>query len=54
MSIVLTDPTDGLIKVYMKGADSEIKDRLTEESLNDPKIMPKINTFLKESSTRGF
>jgi len=26
MSIVLTDPTDGLIKVYMKGADSIIKD----------------------------
>ena len=35
MSIVLTDPTDGLIKVYMKGADSIIKDRLCEESLND-------------------
>lgn len=35
MSIVLTDPTDGLIKVYMKGADSIIKDWLCEESLND-------------------
>lgn len=28
MSIVLKDPEDGLYKVYMKGADSIIKDRL--------------------------
>ncbi len=54
MSIVVTDPTDGLIKVYMKGADSIIKERLTEESLNDKRMMPKINNFLKESSTKGF
>ena len=54
MSIVLTDPTDGLTKVYMKGADSIIKERLSEESKNDQWMMPKINQFLKESSTKGF
>jgi len=54
MSIVLTDPIDGLIKVYMKGADSIILERLSDESWNDEWTMPRIHKFLKESSTKGF
>jgi magnesium-transporting ATPase (P-type) len=30
MSIILRDPTDGHIKMFTKGADSIIKDRLDE------------------------
>jgi len=54
MSIIVTDPIDGLIKVYIKGADSIIIDWLSEESKNDKRMMDKIQLFLQESSTKGF
>lgn len=31
MSILVRDPTDGLLKLYVKGADSIIMDRLGKE-----------------------
>ena len=46
MSILVTDPSDGLVKLYVKGADSIIKERLSEESKNEKRMMEKINKFL--------
>ncbi len=52
MSIILRDPTDGHIKLFCKGADSIIKDRL------DPKQIDKIllgdtDDFLTKASHKG-
>ena len=33
MSILVKDPEDGKIKLYMKGADSVIMERLNKEAL---------------------
>jgi len=52
MSVLLTDPDDGKIKLYIKGADSIIKARLSKEQLDD-KTMESIDDFLARSSVRG-
>ena len=52
MSIILRDPDDGLIKMYTKGADSIIKERL-DKSQVDRKMMDQIDTFLTKSSLKG-
>ena len=54
MSILVTDPIDGLNKLYIKGADSIILDRLSDETKNDKRMMEKVHLFLKESATKGF
>lgn len=34
MSVILRDPSDGYIKMFTKGADSIIKDRLDPEQID--------------------
>ena len=52
MSIILRDPDDGLIKMYTKGADSIIKERLDKGQV-DRRMMDQIDTFLTKSSLKG-
>jgi len=52
MSVLLTDPQDGLIKLYTKGADSIIKERLSKKQL-DQKLMDHVDDFLARSSVLG-
>ena len=52
MSILLTDPIDGKIKLYTKGADSIIKERLNKKTMDD-KTMDAIDDFLAKSSVKG-
>ena len=42
MSILVTDPVDGLNKLYIKGADSIILEWLSEEAKEDKRMMDKI------------
>lgn len=53
MSIVLRDPEDGHYKLYCKGADSIIKERLDEGQII-PKMMKKVDDFLTAASVKGF
>jgi len=53
MSIVLRDPEDGHYKLYCKGADSIIKERLDEEAI-DLDMMEKVDEFLLKASEKGF
>jgi len=52
MSILFTDPDDNTIKLYIKGADSIIKDRLSSRFI-DEKTMDCTNDFLARSSVIG-
>lgn len=52
MSVLLQDPDDGKIKLYIKGADSIIKDRLDKSQL-DPKFEAEIEDFLNTASKQG-
>jgi magnesium-transporting ATPase (P-type) len=52
MSILLKDPEDGLIKLYIKGADSIIKDRLDPRQIDD-EMMSSIDAFLTKASVKG-
>jgi len=54
MSILVTDPIDGLTKLYIKGADSIILERLSEETKWDKHMMDKVQMFLTESASKGF
>ncbi len=54
MSILVRDPTDGLIKLYIKGADSIILDRLSREpEKNDEDTMSYVKKFVDYSSCIG-
>ena len=53
MSIVLRDPEDGHYKLYCKGADSIIKERLEPKQLETP-MMHNIDEFLTKASVKGF
>ncbi len=53
MSILLQDPEDGHYKLYVKGADSIILERLDEHQI-DPDMMTKIDGFLTKASTKGY
>ena len=54
MSILVRDPTDGLIKLYIKGADSIILDRLSREpEKNDENTMSYVKKFVDYSSCIG-
>ena len=52
MSIIFKDPK-GKIKIYIKGADSEINKRLSEKSKNS-EICKKINNYVDIFSNLGF
>ena len=52
MSVILRDPSDGLIKMYIKGADSIIKDRLDLNQINSG-MMNHIEDFLTKASLKG-
>ena len=53
MSIVLKDPLDGHYKLYCKGADSIIKERLDPRQI-DQDMMEKVDDFLTISSVKGY
>ncbi|CDW77273.1 phospholipid-translocating p-type flippase family [Stylonychia lemnae] len=53
MSILLKDPDDGYYKLYVKGADSIIKDRLDKKQL-DKEYMEEIDDFLTRASVKGY
>ncbi len=53
MSILLRDPDDGHFKLYCKGADSIIKERLDKEQI-DQNVMDQIDDFLTRASVKGF
>lgn len=50
MSVVLRDPTDGKIKLLIKGADSIIKSRL-DTSQQSEAFTEKVEWFLNTAST---
>lgn len=52
MSILFTDPDDGKTKLFIKGADSIIKERLSKKFV-DQKVMDHIDNFLARSSVIG-
>ena len=52
MGVFFTDPIDGKHKIYIKGADSEIKKRLDKNQIND-ETMAFIDDFLAKSSVKG-
>ena len=52
MSVILRDPADGYIKMFTKGADSIIKDRLDPNQI-DKAMMNHIDGFLTKASLKG-
>ena len=52
MSIIIRDPSDGHIKMFTKGADSIIKDRLDQNQVNK-EIMFDVDSFLTKASVKG-
>ena len=52
MSVLLKDPNDGKIKLYIKGADSIIKERLDKGQL-DANFETEIEDFLNTASKQG-
>lgn len=52
MSVLLRDPADNKIKLYIKGADSIIKGRLDPKQINQ-KMMEDTDDFLNKSSLKG-
>jgi magnesium-transporting ATPase (P-type) len=52
MSILLKDPKDGKIKMFTKGADSIIKERLDPNQINE-KVMESTDDFLNRASVKG-
>lgn len=52
MSVLLTDPNDGKIKLYVKGADSIIMARIDKNNLSE-KQLSDTNDFLNTASKQG-
>lgn len=52
MSIIVKDPGDGHYKMFTKGADSIIKDRLDPKQIK-VKMMEGIEDFLMKASVKG-
>lgn len=52
MSVIIRDPSDGYIKMFTKGADSIIKDRLDISQI-DEGMMRNIDSFLTKASLKG-
>lgn len=53
MSILVHDKQDGLYKLYIKGADNMILDRL-DPFRNDPKLISETKKFLHKASSVGY
>ena len=53
MSILLRDPDDGHFKLYVKGADSIVKDRLSPTQ-TDQQLLGTIDDFLTTASVKGY
>lgn len=53
MSILVKDHDDGYYKLYVKGADSIIKERLDQRQL-DSDLMDIVDTFLTRASVKGY
>ena len=53
MSILVRDPDDGYYKLYVKGADSIIKERLSTQQV-DQDIMIIVDEFLNRASVKGY
>lgn len=53
MSIVVTDKEDGKVKLYIKGADSEILKRLANNETNKISL-PSMWKYIDHSSLLGF
>ena len=52
MSVLVRDPSDDLVKLYVKGADDVIRDRLKKEAQN-PAIESSVDNFVREASKTG-
>ena len=52
MSILVRDPKDEKFKLYIKGADTEIKRRL-KPGVQDPKIAAAVDQFVNKSTKEG-
>ena len=52
MSVLVRDPSDDLVKLYVKGADDVIRDRLKKEAQN-PAIEASVDNFVREASKTG-
>ena len=52
MSILVRDMRDQHLKLYVKGADDVIRDRLQKDA-QDPNIVSNVENFVKESSKKG-
>lgn len=52
MSILVRDPKDQQLKLYVKGADDVIKERLDKEA-QDENVVKAVDSFLKETSSKG-
>ena len=54
MSILVKDPRDYHLKLYVKGADDVIKERLDKrEGYQDKQVLDSVEKFVKESSQNG-
>jgi magnesium-transporting ATPase (P-type) len=53
MSILLYDRQDGQYKLYIKGADNVIFERLDKNN-NMPEMIHETQVFLKKASSKGF
>lgn len=53
MSILVTDEEDNKIKLYIKGADSEIIKRLAKTN-EDEKMLMEVKAFIQQSSAKGY
>ena len=49
---MVRDPRDDLLKLYVKGADDIIRERLKKEA-QSPEIEAKVDSFVREASKRG-
>ena len=52
MSILVKDPKDGFYKLYCKGADSVIKDRLSDHPHNI-ELIDETDDFIRKASLKG-
>ena len=51
MSVLVRDPDDGYIKLYTKGADNVIMERLSQTPFEQLKYT---NDFVEKSSRKGY
>lgn len=52
MSVLAKDPMDGLIKLYVKGADTTIEERLDPDS-KDNLTIESVRDFTQKASVMG-